>query len=130
MKKAFLLLALLFGVSLARAAPADRFSMTHSTFIAPTSTWSNVALTSNTVRQGDMLAYITISSAAASTSGSVVTVYDGLDSGGTKIAEVDATALGVYPFEVYLTSSSKQVTINKTGTAAVGITFYITHPVY
>ena len=109
------------------ASPSDKYSITHSTFIQTSQTWSDVALTSNTVRQGDSLAYIVVTSTSVE---GAVTVYDGLDSGGAVVAEVFTHESGYFPFEVRLASSSNQVTINKTGTGGVGLTFYITHPVY
>ena len=109
-----------------RSEPNDKYSITHSTFIRNTQTWSNVALSSMTVRQGDKLAFIVCSSTAV---GSNVTVYDGLDSGGAVRAFVQCHEAGRYDFEVALTSSTNRVTINKTGAANVGLTFYVTHPV-
>jgi hypothetical protein len=126
MRKFLLFCVVLFLVRFGFAQPADRFTLTHSTFIADSATWTGNVLSSMTVRQGDMLAYVTVASTAT---GSVTTVYDGLDTGGTVVAEVMGHEMGRLPFEVILASSSGKVTISKTGTARVGLTFYVTHPV-
>ena len=128
MRKIAVLAAICFLTGgLLQAEPADKYSITHSTFIATGDTWDGVALTSTTIRRGDLLAYITVGSTST---GGLVTVHDGLDTGGTLVAEVQTHVEGRYPFEVRLASSTNRVTISKTGTGRIGITFYITHPVY
>lgn len=133
MKKLFfpLLASLMLAVSV-WAEPIDYYSLTHSTYIADTSTWSGVSLPTTTIHAGDMLAYITVASTGT---GSVVTIYDGADTNGTVRAEVLAHEMGVFPFDVRLSSASGpsgygQVTISKTGTSRIGITFYTNHPIY
>ena len=126
MKKFVLVVGFILCAGYVSAQPGDRFSLTHSTHIASGDVPTTVSLATGTIRRGDFLKNVVVTSTG--TTGVSLTIRDGMndDAAGATLAYIDFLEAGTYPFEIFLTSGA---TITKAGDGTINVLFYISHPV-